>query len=106
MHFLAPALTLTLTLNHLANKQLRASNALYSLINGGIYHLSYICMNLRTDIKTLTCLLRHVTSVLYVQILILYRRNMAGSVGNFRKELLHPGKGEVPSFQKNTKVDL
>ena len=38
MHFLASALTLTLTLafslNHLANKQLRSSEALYSLING------------------------------------------------------------------------
>ena len=42
MYFLAPALTLTLTLtltlalslNHLANKQLQSSEALYSLING------------------------------------------------------------------------
>ena len=33
-------------------------------------------------------------------------RNMTDSVGNFRKELLHAGKGEVPSFQKNSKVDL
>lgn len=33
-------------------------------------------------------------------------RNMADSVGNFRKELLHAGKGEVPSFQKNSKVGL
>ena len=51
MHFLAPALTLTLTLafslNHLANKQLRSSEALYSLING-------IALDLQTvDIETL-----------------------------------------------------
>lgn len=31
---------------------------------------------------------------------------MTDSVRNFRKELLHAGKGEAPSFQKNSKVVL
>ena len=59
MHSLATALTLTLTLslNHLANKQLRSSHTLYSLINGSAM-----------DLRTAPCvdrhnLLRHVTSV-------------------------------------------
>ena len=43
MHSLAPALTLTLTqtlsLNHLTNKELRPSHALYSLTNGSAMDL-------------------------------------------------------------------
>ena len=52
MHSLAPALTLTLTqtfsLNHLANKQLRSSHSLYSLINGSA-----------TDFRTAPCKYRN-----------------------------------------------
>ena len=50
MHSRAPALTLTLTqtqtfsLNHLANKQLRSSHSLYSLINSSA-----------TDLQTAAC---------------------------------------------------
>ena len=36
MHSLVLALTLTHSLNHLANKQPRSTNALYSLINGSM----------------------------------------------------------------------
>ena len=41
MHSLAPALTLTQTfsLNHLANKQLRVSHSLHSLINSSVTDL-------------------------------------------------------------------
>ena len=50
MHSLAPALTLTLnltlSLNHLANKQLWSTNALYSLINGSATDYEQLFVNI------------------------------------------------------------
>ena len=49
MHSLAPALTLTLTqtlsLNHLANKQLRSSQSFYSQINGSAADYEQLLVN-------------------------------------------------------------
>ena len=40
------SLALTLSLNHLANKQLRSTNALYSLINGSATNYEQLLVNI------------------------------------------------------------
>ena len=45
-HSLALALALTLSLNHLANKQLRSTNALYSQINGSTTNYEQLLVNI------------------------------------------------------------
>lgn len=53
MHSLALALTLpltqtlTLSLNHLANKQLRSTNALYSLINSSVTNFEQLLVDIK-----------------------------------------------------------